>query len=90
MRTSFGFEQRTPDEEDIAALKDATAQFQENLLDDQRGPPETDELPAVDEVAQAPDTGLQTPVMTALPQTPAAAAPSTPEVATQAVTVDVV
>ncbi|CAK9031626.1 unnamed protein product, partial [Durusdinium trenchii] len=77
MRTAFGFEQWTPDEEDIAALKNATTQFQESLLDDQRGPPpkEIDELPAVDEIAEA---STQTPVMTALPS--AAAAPATPEI----------
>ena len=92
MRTAFGFEQWTPNEEDIAALKDATNHFQESLIEDQRGPPpkETDELPAVDELADNFETGTQTPAMTAVPPTPAAAAvPVTPAIEPAAVHVNV-
>ncbi|CAK9077183.1 unnamed protein product [Durusdinium trenchii] len=80
LRTAHGFEDWTPDQEDIKALKNAADSFTQHMLEDERGEPPPEQPP--EELADMPveydgTPPPPTPSMM-VPATPATAAPATP------------
>ena len=75
LRAAFGYEDWTPSQEDVAALKDAAKSFSDHLFDD-RGPAPPEQTLEDDEVQAFPDAAPPTPSMM-VPATPVAQ-PSTP------------
>ena len=75
LRAAFGYEDWTPSQEDVAALKDAAKSFSDHLFDD-RGPAPPEQTLEDDEVQVFPDAAPPTPSMM-VPARPVAQ-PSTP------------
>ncbi|CAK9045906.1 unnamed protein product [Durusdinium trenchii] len=81
LRAAHSFEDWCPDEQDIKVLKDASKNFGQHMLEDERGPPPPEE-------ALTQDAHLEQEALeydnTAPPMTPAMAVPATPAQASQA------
>ncbi|CAK9109800.1 unnamed protein product, partial [Durusdinium trenchii] len=78
LRTAHGFEDWTPDQSDIKALKNAAESFTQHILEDERGEPPPDGPP--EELADAPLEYDAAPP----PPTPSMMVPATPAPATAA------
>ncbi|CAK9010797.1 unnamed protein product [Durusdinium trenchii] len=81
LRAAHSFEDWCPDEQDIKVLKDASKNFGQHMLEDERGPPPPQK-------ALTQDAHLEQEALeydnTAPPMTPAMAVPATPAQASQA------
>ena len=73
LRCAFGFEDWSPNEEDVEALKNASENFSKHLLDDRGPPPDQPQLPEQDEIIPIDEeiNPLTPSMMVPAPQTPA-------------------
>ena len=76
LRAAFGFEQWTPEEADIRALRDASQKFSDHLLRDEQGPPPPDNLMVDDDTI---DTNANLDINAELNEPLALTVPSLPQ-----------